>query len=151
LSNFSIILDTSNPRFLKEIQAGGNILCDFRIQVNQQAFPSDPWLDFPVIVLAWWLKGYLELIKTNGPVENDFMNGPFLFVSRLIAHNVTLTLWQSTVTNRIELGSAKLALDEYRIELVRAAGHLLNELDRHSVSTPDVSNLRSVLASIPML
>jgi len=151
LNNFSIILDTSSPRFLKEIQAGGNILCDFHIRIDQQPFPSDPWLDLPVIVLTWWLKGYLELIKTNVPVENDLMNGPFLFVSRLAGDKVTLTFWQRTVVDKIEMGSADTTLHEYRTELVRAAEHLLNELDRHSVSSPDISNLRRVLNSIPML
>jgi len=131
------------------VRKGGNILCNFYITFNDTSFPSDPWLDFPVIVLDWWLEGYLTLRRTGRSVENSFMNGPFEFTSEMKGEIIKLIFRQRTAKGTKEVGeSIELTLKEYENELIRVAELLLDVLDRLLVSGRDLDNLRANLALV---
>ena len=152
MARFTIHVDTASQRFIREVRAGGNILCTLYILVDNWPFPSDSWLDFPVIVLSWWLEGCLEMYKVDEPIENSFMNGPFEFTSLKDGESVRLTFTKRTLAGAIELRPpVRILLDEYRNELVRTTQELLDALDKYSASGQDVDNLRIALDSLRSL
>jgi hypothetical protein len=148
MDKLSICIDTHGSRFLDEAREGRNILCGFHLRIGEESFPGENWLDFPVIVLAWWLDGYIILTETTEPVENLFMNGPFEFVSRARGKVVELTFWRRTLTGRIkERSPIRLSLRDYKNSLTAAAQKLVNTLVAHSVSSPDLDKLKTALRS----
>lgn len=45
------------------------------------AFPEEGWLDFPVVILCWWIEGLREIESGESrSFEGSFMDGPFEFV-----------------------------------------------------------------------
>lgn len=149
MERFAIHVDTTSSRFIEEVRTGGNIFCNFYILVNEWAYPSNTWQDFPVIVLTWWIEGYLKLCRAGTPVVNSFMNGPFEFVSTIEKENVILTFRQRTITGVIEMGSPSvLRLYEYKSGLIEAAEQLLKAMEGHAASGQDLDNLKGIFNSL---
>src|SRR5690349_21327030 len=105
MSIFRMFVDTSSEKFAESASSGGNILCTTYIEASNNAFPSDSWLDFPVIVLSWWLDGYLNMAEENTPVENDFMNGPYEFVCMPHGDEVSITFRRRMLNQVMPVGS----------------------------------------------
>ncbi len=48
--------------------------------VEKEAFPDNRWVDFPVIILGWWLENLKPLVFAKETLcECRFMDGPYLF------------------------------------------------------------------------
>src|SRR5436190_394850 len=68
--------------------SGGLVKGWIWIDVDDIAFPSTAWDDFPVIVVSWWIEAALSLIEETTSVgEFRFMDGPFLFTLEKTASN----------------------------------------------------------------
>lgn len=56
----------------------GLVFGEVWLRVDGVAFPSEGWTDFVVVVLGWWADAATELLTGNtGPIEVDFMDGPY--------------------------------------------------------------------------
>jgi hypothetical protein len=146
---FSIVIDTDGQPFIESGRAGGNAICEIHIESENVPFPSISWRDFPIIILAWWIRGYVAIAGTAGSVGNSFMNGPYEFVSTVDQGKVAICMRRRTRTNDVEVGNTLIISERsYRNELIRAAKLLLNAVDRYAISGPDVDNLRVELNAI---
>ncbi len=68
MTKIDIEVDTDSDRFKREVARNGNPLSQIALVYEDDAFPSRDWLDFPVVVLAWWLKDYFKLIRSHKTV-----------------------------------------------------------------------------------
>ncbi|MFG6490307.1 hypothetical protein ACG04R_26795 [Roseateles sp. BYS78W] len=77
-----VVIDTGS---FSASKPGANITGAIHLQCGDDQFPDARWNDFPVIVLAWWLKGLLSLVRGQASeCEAFFMDGPYRFTVRLI-------------------------------------------------------------------
>jgi hypothetical protein len=149
MADFTIFVDYQNPRFKQEIEAGKNALLNFYINIEGQPFPGNPFLDFPVIVLGWWLEGYMQLVNNGEPVENTFMNGPFEFESALNGEEVFLSFRERTRAGKREARKPiTITLAEYKSGLVQASQALVDSLSQFSAGSKDIDFLKNILNSV---
>jgi hypothetical protein len=46
--------------------------------VNNAPFPDNAWNDFIIVVLDWWIRGLIRMLRDHSPVEiMTFMDGPY--------------------------------------------------------------------------
>jgi hypothetical protein len=69
-----------SPEHLDRSGAGG-ITGVLAVRIGDAWFPERTWSDFPVVVLAWWLRECASL-ATGGHGRFRFMDGPFQFNAR---------------------------------------------------------------------
>ncbi len=63
------------------------------IRVAETVFPDSSWDDFPVTILAWWLRDTLSVFQSqSSSVQCSFMDGPFAFALRTLEGNCFLDL-----------------------------------------------------------
>ncbi|QIR36395.1 hypothetical protein HCG51_06230 [Tolypothrix sp. PCC 7910] len=148
MTKFKICIDTKSNNFIEEISKQGNLLSQFYISINEWVFPSRSWLDFPVIVLNWWIEGYINLFKQTNPIENSFMNGPYEFTSSIIGKNVELKFFQTTKLGNQEVGSYCILLNDYRAALIQATNNLLKAIEQESFSNSDIEQLKDLFYQI---
>lgn len=145
--NFTIVVDTSSERFLSEVDAGKAVLVDLHLTIGEQVFPSAPFLDFPIIVLTWWLESLTDLSNGVKRVRNSYMSGPFEFVVENDGAMLFIACRQRTLSGERNLISAQgIPLTAYAAALISAATILLDALDRLAAAGIDVDNLRVALA-----
>jgi hypothetical protein len=77
--SFSVYVDPWSKYVTHRDQPKRNLLGEIYLVVGDQPFPSDPWLDFPVKILSWWLEAYRHMRDTGEAASNTFMNGPYEF------------------------------------------------------------------------
>ena len=83
-NRFCIVLNTNS--FAKN--SSGLVKGWIWINLDDIAFPSTAWDDFPVVVVSWWLEAAISLIDdTKNVGEFRFMDGPFSFTLEKIALN----------------------------------------------------------------
>lgn len=151
MSKFKIFVDTSSARFFQEIEKQRNILCNFYISLDDWIFPSLDWLDFPVIVLGWWLEGYINSLKGE-IVENSFMNGPFGFTSVIEQKSIKFDFFQETKLGRKFIASyTNVSVKDYEKELLRVTNNLLTSLEKESLLNQDIQNLKLLNKKIYVL
>ncbi len=144
-NRFYISIRTEGAEFERQVSAKGNILCEMHVVVGGQPFPDDSWRDFPVIVLAWWLDGVLQIRDGASSVENSFMNGPFEFAVAALDDKITLSPRKRRVQGSEPVGNdVEMPAIEYRDEVVRAAEALIRELDMRSAGGKDLEYLRAI-------
>ncbi len=149
---FSINVDINNISIQDQVQPKGNLQANFFIMAEGKPYPSDPWWDFPVIVLSWWLEGFKTMIQTGISVENSFMNGPFEFGSQLVGDQVRLTFWKRTRSGNVEVRpSLDLTTEQYKSGLIQAANHLIGILDKYSITGADIKNLKLAFETVKVL
>jgi hypothetical protein len=147
--SFTIVVDTSSERFLSEVKAGKGVVVDLHLMIGGQAFPSVPFLDFPIVVLSWWLDSLADLSRGAKRVRNSFMNGPFEFLVENDKATLFIVCRQRTLSGeRNSIPRQGVLLTDYSAALINAATILLNALDRLAATGPDISGLRAALARI---
>jgi hypothetical protein len=152
MSEFIFFIDKESNHFFEEVRKNGNILCNFYLKIEQYYFPSKNWLDFPVIVLGWWLDGYRKLFEAKEPIINSLMNGPYGFTSQLIDSNsVKLCFFQRSRSGERELFTHILPIDEYKGSLIQAAEDLINVLEGRLAENKDVDQLKFILNEVRSL
>ncbi len=141
---FSIYVDTSSELFMREIRRGGNIRCDTHISVDSEDFPDKFFKDFPVIVLSWWIEGYVQMLEGNRVVKNSFMDGPFEFTTQKLEDVIRLDRYERKLAGNRRIGSTiEVSLQEYRNELIRVSQQLVGVLERCDVSGVDFETLKA--------
>jgi hypothetical protein len=150
MNSFTVFVDSKSPSFQQQLSAGGNILCNFYIRLGRDPFPADPWLDFPVIVLTWWLLGLVKLLKAEEPVENDFMNGPYSFMTELKGDEVIITRCKRGVVEVAQIGiPIAINSQEYKEGLVESAVSLIGLA--YTSKGRDWDSLRAAIRSVSSL
>jgi hypothetical protein len=147
--NFTIVVDTSSERFQSEVKAGKAVLVDLHLTIGDQAFPSAPFLDFPIVVLSWWLESLVDLSSGAKSVHHSFMNGPFEFVAENEGVVLCIVCRQRTLTGvRNVFPAQRVLLTAYATALTNAARVLLDALDLLGATGADIGNLSAALARI---
>ncbi|MBN3941447.1 MAG: hypothetical protein V7L21_34390 [Nostoc sp.] len=140
----SISIDTTSYRFEEQVKRGGNILCNFYLEVNEIYFPDNPWLDFPVIVLKWWIDNCILLINTDGEIDNSFMNGPYEFITVKNQDSIKLSFRKRSLNNFDDIATpVEIPFSTYRQALLQAADILINALEQYSVSGRELDKLKA--------
>jgi hypothetical protein len=123
------------------------------LRVDGVAFPAEGWTDFVVVVLGWWADAAAELLAGNaGPIEVDFMDGPYRVRLRLAEDGWNLDL--------IERGRSVLVLRRALVEgqllsksIVEASGRVLDVCLKNGWLSTDTARLeaavRRLRASLP--
>lgn len=57
-----------------KINLSGNISAPIFLRLHERAFPEEGWIDFPIVILSWWLS---SIESFEDPIELAFMDGPF--------------------------------------------------------------------------
>ncbi len=149
MKKFAIHIEIDRARVEERIAEEENIDGIIYILVEKSPFPADRWFDYPVTILGWWLEGYLKLSKDEVAVDNDFMDGPFKFISTKDQDKVRLTFRQRTHQGEVEVRPAIVtAMTEYQDELIQTAKSLLDILNGYSASGADIDSLRNVLNKV---
>jgi hypothetical protein len=144
---FSIAVDTQGERFRREVGAGGGVLVDCHLVIDGEPFPSSPWLDFPIVILGWWLRAHRAMRTTGEPAHNDFMNGPFAFTVTPAGEELALALLRDTKAGTDEVGRASVLPVDYEAALRNAASAVLDAVPQQPDDT-DVQTLRRELAAV---
>jgi len=70
---------TVDPSSLDRTASGG-ITGRLALRIGEAWFPAPQWHDFPVVVLAWWLREIVRpLSASGGSARCRFMEGPVAF------------------------------------------------------------------------
>lgn len=107
-------------------------------------FPEAGWIDFPVVVLGWWL-AQVEALLRRASVEAhcSFMDGPFEF---RIDDKGQIRLMERTTLGTREIAASQVALQEFWQQLNVAASRLVAVCAQRGWSDADIENLRGVIA-----
>ena len=123
--------------------AKGSITGALFLEIEGRAFPEPDWNDFPVVVLAWWIRAALVLQRTNAPASCLFMDGPFEWRVSLAGPGAwAVTLLDRHDAVRVVL-SACVDADVILGALAAAADSLLRACNEQSWSSVDIEELRS--------
>jgi hypothetical protein len=58
------------------------------LAIGHVAFPTAGWNDFVVVILGWWAKAVLQLLRgTSKREEVNFMDGPYLVEVSVVSPN----------------------------------------------------------------
>ena len=109
-------------------------------------FPEAGWIDFPVVILGWWLEalGALEC----GTIECSFMDGPFEFtVSDFNNTLARVRCFGRGIEAKVPVADFQAPVSMLRASLRSAAVSALAECDRRKWTSPDVEQLRASLGS----
>jgi hypothetical protein len=105
-------------------------------------FPEVNWIDFPVVILGWWLERLDAL--GNGGTECSFMDGPFEFtVSDLGNALARVCCFERRIRERVPVADFQTHVSLLRASLRSAAESALAECDRREWSGSDVERLRA--------
>jgi hypothetical protein len=128
------------------------------LRVGDLAFPDARWTDFAVVVLGWWVRVLLALIRgAKDRQEVMFMEGPFS-VEVQVTSNITwqvtciergprrLTRAHAAIESRSLLDSAVQA-GEGLLELCRSAGWWSTDADVLESGLHDLKEALAVLTN----
>jgi len=120
--------------------AGGGITGRLALRVGDTWFPDPQWHDFPVVVLAWWLRELTRPLSASGAAARcRFMEGPLAFkVVRQTPGGWSVVLVEGTREHSgTEIDGAALIRS-----ISTAADRLLAECARRGWRGEDVEDLR---------
>ena len=123
------------------VRPGRSITGEIWLNVGDIEVPEPHWLDFPVVVLGWWLEHLIDLHR--GALERDllFMDGPFLL--RVNASNTYP--WELRAYGREQLlVRAEVTDSELASALLMAANVALTRCGHEGWADPDVDRLRAL-------
>ena len=106
--SFSIVVSTNDERG------------DCHLDINGTAFPADPWHDWPVVIIGWWIQNHLSMLESNAAVTNSFMEGPYEFTVTPGTGFLTLVLVRRGLDADQSLGEHVIDTEDYERALVRA-------------------------------
>ena len=91
MSDASVLVQV-DPTTLRQTRSGSVTGLIF-LKVDDIAFPDSSWDDFPVTILAWWLRDTLSVFqKQASSVQCSFMDGPYAFGLRTVQGKCYLDL-----------------------------------------------------------
>jgi len=91
MSYASVIIQV-DPTTLGQSRMGG-VTGLIYLKVGGNSFPDSGWDDFPVTILAWWLRDTLSLFQNKASsVQCSFMDGPYSFGLRSVEGKCYLDL-----------------------------------------------------------
>lgn len=95
---------------------------DCHLEVDGTAFPADPWRDWPVVIIGWWVRNHLAMRDSGGTVTNSFMEGPYEFTVTPGPDpgGLTIVLVRRGVDADERLGEHRVAVGDYERALVQA-------------------------------
>jgi hypothetical protein len=108
-------------------------------------FPADNWLDFPVIVLTWWLTDYAAMRAHGSPVSSSFMNGPYVFEISPVddGESLHVRFLRRTTDSTVDAAApAGVRTEDYAAALLEAAESVAVE------TSPNDSDLPALRAAI---
>ncbi|MGI0010640.1 MAG: hypothetical protein ACREAE_04490 [Nitrosopumilaceae archaeon] len=133
MKSFDIIAsvnDNAIKEKLKEPYPTLSVIGRFYIRFGEKALPNSEWDDFVFIVVTWWLKDLLTLLK-KGRVRCDFMDDNY---------KMDLTIYPNTSALRFSffhegldiyyVKDEQIQLDEYVKALFRVASMLDKQITR---------------------
>jgi hypothetical protein len=116
---------------------------DIHIVLDDWSFPGNTWHDVAVVILRWWIHGYLEMTHLGQPVENDFMEGPYLFTVELVHTDELIVECKRRGLTDVEiLRTARVDRHQYREQLGLAAEKLLALSAESQAGSSDWNQLR---------
>lgn len=106
----------------------GNVTGVIFLEWRGASFPEQGWLDFPVILLGWWMDAWLQLeVPTRREVQWVFMEGPYA---------ARLTKVASPASD------AALRSSQVFTSLLEAGERVIAHCDEHKMITRDLEVLR---------
>jgi hypothetical protein len=99
-----------------------------------EAFPSDKWLDFGLVLLADWLHSTYHLLRGSADERFPFFDGPFWFRVHRQGNTLKVHLCESFADGDECFGEWLLPLDDFVREIVRAAKQVRSDLLRMGMS-----------------
>lgn len=134
---FRIVLDGGSLQF------GNQTYGRIWVELDGAAFPDDEWIDFPVVIVGWWLQNIRTLILGNvSECRCRFMDGPYYFeVSKHSEEELLIILVHDSSTGRAEVGKTLITHKEMSSELVSAGESLSRLLRANAILTDDDKTL----------
>lgn len=131
-----------------EINDFNNITGGIYFSYNDQCFPEKCWDDFVVVILGWWHKALLNLIRSprNGVVEEFlFMDGPFLVkVKKLYDDVIKLVFIEERLKSKHIYFTCQTSIHHLKNALTKNAKLLLEEIEKRKWKTDDIDELKRV-------
>jgi hypothetical protein len=117
---------------------------------DEEPFPSADWIDFPVVVLSWWLESYLRMADSGHPQACSFMNGPFEFLTVPVGERLLIRYRRRTANGDVETRpTTSVAVAEYAGALRVAVETILTALPADDTGDSDLLRLRALLGQMP--
>lgn len=144
---FSVTIGTDTDKFFHDSSRGESIRCLMYVTLDGYDFPGSLFMDYPLIVLGWWLDGYTRFATSRSRVINTFMDGPYEYWCEPFGEEATLlTLYTRTLKGRLVQGKpTTVPLEEYRGALYQSAQNLSRVLASLGYSNADVERLRDLI------
>lgn len=118
------------------------------LNVNSQSFPGSGWLDFPVVVLGFWLTNLQPLVL--GSLQECgclFMDGPYAFDVKVVAHNEwALNFVERTANGKCSLLTVTLEASVVLSQIRTAAHAVVNLCRKRDWVDDDVIRLEKLLS-----
>jgi hypothetical protein len=136
-----------SPERLDRSDMGG-ITGIVAVRLGDMWFPEQTWSDFPVIILAWWLRECAAL-ATGGNGRFRFMDGPFQFNAHNLGNGrAELETEEERSVSARPVVQLTVPVAHIRASVVRAAQQIGGACVRRKWNDPDVEQLRVLTESI---
>jgi hypothetical protein len=143
----SVIIVSDTASFL-QYEGSGSIVGEITLVGNGWFYPEERWSDFPVVILAWWLRACQHVASRIGSTTLcNFMDGPYAF--RLTSVNSTHWLVECMLKNGVGAAHSQEVTGKAFIEnLLRVATSVLRKCDERGWKSKDIDELRLYVPSI---
>ena len=107
---------------------------------SELVFPEAGWIDFPVVILGWWLREIEGLLRASSiEATCSFMDGPFEFI---LKKSGELRLCERRASGTIDVGTLRVSVEDFCQSLNVAASSVVAECEARGWSGVDIDYLR---------
>lgn len=131
-----IVLRFDPAEMVRRAQRGTPLVFGIALEHEGGFFPSEDWVDFGAVLLAWWLAAGARLSASGGTEELQFMDGPY-----------SVRVERPAGTDTVRLSAAAAALEwqlpfaDFIGALTQAAEEVRRELARLDIAPEDQASL----------
>lgn len=86
-----------------------------------QYFPAEEWIDFPVVILGWWLGALADVLDGDSECKFGFMDGPYQIDIKRQGNNMCVLNCIRDTRNKEILFSNEVSLSEIINQVISAA------------------------------
>jgi len=144
-----VLLAYNDEEIINSWKNNRPIITSITIKINSNYFPSEDWDDFSVVILNWWLENIIAHCEGQLLSDNNFMDGPFLFRTRVDGDWIEISFYEDETLEGdeklVKYFETRLSFKAYAQVVINAAKSLLDKLKTIGVDDDDINILNETL------